>query len=281
MTDAIDIWCNLFTPEAVRHYWFETEEIRQVISWWRMEERIKGYPIPQFLSLLDEAGVEKVLIPAVKMRSYRTGEMLWDMTAEEVASVVAQGQGRFHGLMGINPWRRMEGVREVEIAVKEYGFGGAHLHPYGFGLPVNHRFYFPFYAKCAELDVPVQIQVGHSAEMMPSAVARPIFLDDIALYFPTLKLIGAHTGWPWVEEMLAIAWKHPNVYVGTSMHAPRYWDPSLVRFINTRGADKVLFGTDFPGLQHKETLAQVEALGLREESKKKILRDNALRVYNL
>ena len=60
------------------------------------------------------------------------------------------------------------------------------------------------------------LPAGHSAEFMPSACGKPILLDDIAIWFPELELVGAHTGWPWVEELIAMAWKHPNVYIATS-----------------------------------------------------------------
>jgi predicted TIM-barrel fold metal-dependent hydrolase len=84
-----------------------------------------------------------------------------------------------------------------------------------------------------------------------------------------------------VEEMIAMAVKHPNVFLGASGHAPRYWDPSMVRFINSRGQDKVMWGTDYPLLGHKEALEQIEQLGLKEEAKRKLLRDNAARVFKL
>ncbi len=175
----------------------------------------------------------------------------------------------------------MNGVRELEAAVKEHGFKGAHVHAYGFGIPINDAMFYPFYAKCAELGVPVEIQVGHAANLMPSAMGRPILLDDIALYFPELKIVALHTGWPWVEELIALGVKHRNLFVGATGHAPKYWDASLVRYINSRGQDKVLFGTDFPLLLHKEALRQVEALDLRPGPKAKLLRDNAMRVFNL
>lgn len=281
MPGAIDVWCNLFTAAAIQKYWLETKELAEIVSWWRLEERMRGYSPKDFVALMDEVGVEKVCIPAIRMRSFQSGEMLWDMSLKEVANVMQAYPERFLGLVGINPLKRMEGVRELEMAVRELGFKGAHIHAYGFGLPINDRAFFPFYAKCVELDVPVEMQVGHSAEPMPSALARPILIDDIALYFPELRIIGGHTGWPWGEEMIAMAWKHRNVYIATSAHAPRYWDPSLVRFINTRGQDKVLYGTDYPVLGHKESLEQIEALNLRDEPKRKLLSDNALRVFKL
>ena len=66
----------------------------------------------------------------------------------------------------------------------------------------------------------------HSAEFMPSACGKPLLLDDIAIWFPELRLVGGHTGWPWTEELIAMAWKHPNVYIAVSGHSPQYWDPS-------------------------------------------------------
>jgi predicted TIM-barrel fold metal-dependent hydrolase len=103
----------------------------------------------------------------------------------------------------------------------------------------------------------------------------------VALYFPELRIVAAHTGWPWVEELVALAWKHPNVFIGTSAHAPKYWDPALVRFLRSRGQGKVLFGTDYPVLRHAEALAQVDALGLGNEARAWLLRETAGKVFKL
>ena len=281
MIGVIDYWCNIFTPEGIQACFTGQEELRQVFDWWRMEDHLKGYSPKEFLSLLDEAGVEMVLVPAAKMRSFRTQTMIWDIPVPTVAALIEEAPDRVGGLYGINPWSRMDGVRALEDAVRRQGFVGAHLHPYGFGLPLNDAAYYPFYAKCVELDVPIVVQVGHSAESMPSAVGRPLLLDDVALYFPELRIVAAHTGWPWVEELIAVAWKHPNVYVGTSAHAPKYWDPALLRFLYSRGMGKVLFGTDYPVLLHAQAIRQVEALRLRDDTRSWLLRETARKVFKL
>lgn len=273
--------CNLFTPEGIRACFLDQEELREVFRWWRLEDHLRGFPPPEFLALLDAAGVEMVLVPAAKMRSFRTQRLFWDVPIRDVAELIETAPDRIGGLYGIDPWTRMGGVRELEDAVRRQGFVGAHLHPYGFGLPLNDAAYYPFYAKCVDLDVPLVVQVGHSAESMPSALGRPLLLDDVALYFPELRIVAAHTGWPWVEELLALAWKHRNVYVGTSAHAPRYWDPALVRFLDSRGRGKVLFGTDYPVLRHADALAQLDALALKEESRVWLLRETARKVFKI
>ena len=89
---------------------------------------------------------------------------------------------------------------------------------------------------------------------------RPITLDAVACDFPELKLIGIHVGIPWTEEMIAMAWKHKNVYIGCDAHSPKYWPESFKHYVNSFGQYKVLFGTDFPILDFERTRAEIEAL---------------------
>ncbi len=278
---AIDVWFNVFTPEATARTYARHPELVDVFHWWHIEDRLKGLSLEAFFELIDRAGIEQVLMPAMQMLSYQHQHLLFDFTPEEVARLAEQSKGRIHGLYGINPHKRMEGVREFERSVREMGFKGAHLHSYGFGLPINHRRFYPYYAKAAELQVPVMMQVGHSAEIMPSEMGRPILLDDLAIDFPEVDFIGAHTGWPWVEELLALAWKHPRVHIATTMHRPRYWDDKLVRFINTRGREKVMFGSDYPGLHPQDCMDDLAQMELRPEVRAKLLRENAARVFKL
>lgn len=280
---AIDYWCNAFTEDALNRNWRQQPEMFEVVTWWGLEDRLVSRTVPEWVAHMDAGGVDTVLIPSAKMASYETQQMIWDVSEEEVADLAAQAPGRIHGLFGINPREGMAGVRRLEEWAKRGDgvFVGAHLHTYGFALPIDHRRYYPFYAKCSELGLPVVIQVGHSAERMPSALARPVLLDDIALDFPDLKLVGAHTGWPWVEEMTAAAWKHKNVYIGTSAHHPRYWDPALVRFADSRGRGKVLFGTDWPVVDYADGLAAIDQLGLRDSAKQLLVEDAAREVFSL
>ena len=113
------------------------------------------------------------------------------------------------GMLGIDPTQGMQGVRELERAVRDDGFIGAHCYPHWFELAPDHAKYYPFYAKCCELGVPFQLQVGQSMIYAPDfpcrSVGRPITLDAVACDFPELKLIGIHVGIPWTDEMIAMA----------------------------------------------------------------------------
>jgi predicted TIM-barrel fold metal-dependent hydrolase len=276
---AIDYWCNLFTPAGIKHTFEDPAEVAEVVEWWGL--KFVGKSPEEFVADMDAADVDVVLIPSAKMASYQTSQLIWDVKEEDVVAIAEALPGRVKGLFGIDPREGMSGLRRLEEAVKGGTFIGAHLHPYGFGLPVNHRRFYPFYAKCAELGVPVVMQVGHSAERMPSEMGRPIHIDDIALDFPELKIVGAHTGWPWTEELIALAWKHRNVYIGTSAHHPKYWDPSLVSFANSRGRGKVLFGTDYPVMEYKDALAAIDALPLRDQARELVIGGAAREVFGL
>jgi predicted TIM-barrel fold metal-dependent hydrolase len=281
---AIDAWCNPFTELGIRSIFIDNPEVAQVMGdQWGRHGNMRWHEPDEFIAYMDSNNVQRVCIPSLKMMRYRTREMLADIPHEHVGELVRAHPDRIVGLAGINPISGMEGVRALERAVVEYGFKGAHVHPFGFGIPINEREWWPFYTKCAELDIAVIFQVGHSAEFMPSALGKPILLDDIALWFPELRLIGGHTGWPWTEELIAMAWKHPNVYIAVSGHAPRYWDPKLVRFLNARrrGIGKVMWGTDYPLILHEESLTQIDELDLKPEARRALLHNTAVNVFKL
>jgi predicted TIM-barrel fold metal-dependent hydrolase len=246
-----------------------------------MEERLEGYTPRAFIEHMDLLGIDKVYVPSFKMQSYKTRSLLLNVEVAAVRAIMDQTGGRVGGLYGYNVSRGWEAVREFEVAVKEWGFAGGHLHCNGWGIPLNHREIFPFYAKCCELDVPIVLQCGHSAEHMPSEGSRPIYLDDVALYFPDLRIVASHTGWPWVAELIALAWKHKNLYIGTGAHAPKYWDASLVQFLNTRGQGKVLWGSDFPVVTHKDSLDQVATMPLKDSARAKLMRGAAEQVFKV
>ena len=94
------------------------------------------------------------------------------------------------------------------------------------------------------------MQVGHNLiysknRRLPS-VGKPIYLDQVAIDFPELKLIGIHIGIPWAEEMISMCWKHENVYTAGDAYAPKYWPEAFVHYANSYGKHKVMFGTDWP-----------------------------------
>ncbi|MCY4389989.1 MAG: amidohydrolase family protein [Desulfurellaceae bacterium] len=283
MDGAIDIVCNLFTPQEVQQGQTGVDEyfLDQV----RFPAELRpGVPIKTYLDKMDRARIQRSLLVAVRAGDLRIRGS-FEIPYTRVADICQRYPDRFSGLAGVDPTRGMQGLRDLEYAVKEYGFVGAHLYPHWFGLPPDHARYYPIYAKCCELEIPIMMQVGHclryQRERVLPSVGQPITLDQIAIDFPELVLIGIHLGYPWTEEMISVAWKHENVYIGSDAYAPRHWPESFVHFINTWGKDKVLFGTDWPVIDPERAITEIEALELRPESKQKFLSDTALRLFRL
>ena len=279
---AIDAVVNIWTPEAL-----QIRPNRDAFFGGKMNvtpATLKGVPHEAMLRRMDAAGIERAFLIATKV-----GPLMhrasYHIPYEMVADAVNRYPTRFCALAGLDPSEGMAGVRQLESAVRNHGFIGAHFYPHWFELAPDHARWYPFYAKCVELDVPVQMQVGQSMIYDPAhrlrSVGRPITLDAVACDFSELKLIGIHIGIPWTEEMIAMAWKHPNVYIGCDAHSPKYWPEAFVKYINSYGQDKVIFGTDFPVLDFERTRDEIEGLNLRPEAKRKLLRDNVLRIYKL
>ncbi len=280
---AIDIVCNLFTPREVREGRTGIDDafLDQVRF---PDELRRGVELPDYIARMDEAGIERSLFIAVRAGDLRIRGS-FEVPYEYVAAACRQYPDRFSGLAGIDPSRGMQGLRDLEYAVVELGFVGAHLYPHWFELAPDHARYYPYYAKCCELDIPIMMQVGQNLiyqrdRRLPS-VAKPITLDPVAIDFPELKLLGIHIGIPWAEEMIAMAWKHENVFIGVDAYAPRYWPASVVHYMNSYGREKVLFGTDWPVIDPVRAMRDIDALDIRPETRQSLLRDNALRVFKL
>lgn len=268
---VIDAWIQHPTPDFLKHEMFAT-----LRRWMRMEQIPADIPVDMTIQAMDGAGVEKALVSAWWGPE---GPLLGN---DEVAAIVADSPDRLVGVASVNLNKPMEAVAEVRRCVLELGFVAVRCLPWLWQLPPNHRKYYPLYAACVDLGIPFCTQVGHAGPMMPSEPGRPIpYLDDVAIDFPDLVIVGGHIGYPWTAEMIALATKYPNVYIDTSAYKPRRYPPELVRFMRGRGGKKVLFGTNFPMIFPGDCMAELDVLGLDEETARMFLRDNAERVFKL
>ena len=280
---AIDAVVNIWTREALSHRpdWGDEFFVGKMNA---ENALMAGLSLEEIIEKMEEAGIEKAFLIAA--RAGRVGlPGCYHMPYSVVADACAKYPERFYGLAGIDPFEGMNGVRAFEDAIKNMGFVGAHLYPHWYELAPDEAKYYPFYAKCCELNVPIQMQVGqsmvYSQEYRTKSVGQPIALDAVACDFPELKLIGIHVGIPWHDEMISMAWKHDNIFIGCDAHRPKYWPKSFIHYLNSYGQDKIIFGTDFPVLEFKKTIDDIDALGLKSEVRKKLLRDNVIRVYGL
>ena len=132
---------------------------------------------------------------------------------------------------------------------------------------------------CVELSIPCCMQVGHCAKPIPSHVGHPMYAGDVAFDFPELTVVLTHTGWPWVEEWISVIWRHPNVYGNIGAYYPRDLSHPIVQFMNGRGRNKILWATNGLGLTRCKR--EFLELPVREEARKAIFWDNAIKVFRL
>jgi predicted TIM-barrel fold metal-dependent hydrolase len=189
----------------------------------------------------------------------------------------------------VDPFKGEAAFREAKHAIHDLGMLGFHFHPIMGHFAVNDRRLYPLFEVINELKVPVMIDVGTTGmgAGMPGGMgakirhAHPSAVDELAADFPNLTIIAAHTGWPWVEEMTAVALHKGNVFWEVSGYAPQYFPPSLVRDIRGRLKDKILFGSDYPSIPYPRLLREWDELGYSDDIKERVFHRNAERVLGL
>ena len=205
-----------------------------------------------------------------------------------LAEFVAQAPGRFIGMANLSPHDGMRGVREFERLVRECGLGGLRVSSLYNLIPASDRRYYPLYAKCVELDLPVRIYTAMNyANDRPYDLGHPRHLDQVAMDFPELRIVAGLSGWPWVNEMVALLRRHPHLYCDTGSHRPRHfatpgsgWEQFL-QFGNTLLQDKIMIGLSQGafGVPYATLIAEYEALPLKPNVLDKWFYGNAARFF--
>lgn len=278
-TAAIDVSVRPMPPEIASRY-YRLNEYRHIfeVIFKRPEVLENGIALEDMVSRMDASNVETIVVSGYDAR--RSNGLY--VENDWVGQLARRFPGRVVVGVGVDPLNDiMETLEEIDRCVSVHDARLVRLFPYAAGLRPEDRRFYPIYAKCCERDLAIWTQVGHTAGLMPSEPGRPIHLDRVALDFPELRIIGGHIGWPWESEMIAMALKHPNVFVSTCAHAPEHWPGEFLKFMKTRGRRKVLFGSNWPYIDFERYFRNFDALGLDEETERLFLRDNARRVLRL
>ena len=249
-----------------------------------LTQAIREDPDGFLIRSMDDAGVDIAVLTAEDAET----TMGMKTPNEKVAEFVRKAPQRFVGMAAVDPHKGMTAVRELEHAVKDLGMKCLCLEPWLHKLRSNDKLYYPIYAKCVELDIPVWIHASiNYVPQLTMDFGRPIHLDEVAGHFPELKVVAGHGGWPWVNEMMALLWRHSNAYADISAIRPKYlgmpgtgWE-SLLQYGNSLLQDKIIFGTAWPAQQFKTNIEEIKALAIKEEVKKKWLGGNARKLLGL
>lgn len=234
-TRIIDAWGQHAT---LRHS--QDAMVDSLRRWNKVSAPTEQAPVASTLLQMDAGGIHTMLISAW----YAPRNTM--ISNDEVAEFVDESNGRFIGVGGADIAKPMEAVREVRRCVEQLGFEAVRILPWLWEVPPTDRRFYPIYAACCDLGIPFCTQIGHTGPLMPSEVGRPIYLDQVALDFPELKIIGGHIGYPWTNEAIAVATKHENVFIDTSAYTVGRYPAELVSFMQGHGRHKILFGTNYP-----------------------------------
>lgn len=232
-------------------------------------------PVKMTVAMMDQAKVNMSLISAwVAPRNVM-------ISNDEVAGFVKEAPDRLIGVGSVDISKPMAAVREIRRCILDLGFKAIRVLPWLWEVPPTDRRFYPVYTACCELDIPFCTQIGHTGPLMPSEVGRPLYLDQVALDFPELKIVGGHIGYPWTDEAIAVATKHENVFIDTSAYTCKRYPASLIEFMRGHGRTKVLFGTNYPMIMPAKTLEGLDALALDEGVRSLFLSGNAQRVFKI
>jgi len=242
--------------------------------------------VDEVLADFDEAGVEKLVILGWDAE---TTTRLPRVPNDYIAKIVDAHPDRLIGFASVDPHKGALAVKELERAVKDLGLRGLKLHQVAQAFYPNDHEFYPLFEKAVELKIPVVFHMGMAAwgAGLPGGAgfrlkySQPIFIDDLAADFPDLKILAAHPGWPWHDELLAIALHKPNVYFDLSGYAPKYIPANVLQYANTLLSDKCMFGSDYPHISPKRWVEEFKALNFKPESRDKILEKNARRFLGL
>ncbi|MCC5970484.1 MAG: amidohydrolase [Pararhodobacter sp.] len=234
--------------------------------------------LEQWFSACDDAGIGLTVLKGRDVETTFGGRV----TNEAVAEVVAAHPGRFVGFAGVDPNKGMTAVRELEHGVRELGLKGLNLQCFENRLAIDDRRMYPLYAKCVELDIPVNIHVGVNFSLKSSPdFGRPAMLDRVLCDFPELRVCAAPPGWPWVDELLAVAWRHPNLWIGLVAMRPKLLNVEhsgygpLMQYGRTILKDRMIVGTAWPMMPMGRVIDEVRNLPIGADIADRWLSGNA------
>ena len=223
------------------------------------------------LEKMDQHGIEKALIGV-------------SLDNEVSVKAVRQHPDRFIASGHADPNQGMDGVRRIVREYEELGIVAVGAFPCGTvpQVPINDKAFYPIYAKCVELDIPIFCCAGVPGPRIPMAPQKVELVDEVCWFFPELKFVFRHGCEPWTELAVKLMLKWPNLYYSTSAFAPKYYPKAIIDYANTRGADKILYAGYFPmGLSLERIFGDMPNVPFKDEVWPKFLREKAQRLLKL
>jgi hypothetical protein len=241
--------------------------------------KMKPQTVEEVVADLDAHGVVKAVITG------RDCETTYGAKSnnDSVIEFVKKFPQKFFGFVGLDPHKGMKAVYELRSAISDLGMHGAAVDPYLAQIYANDAKYYPIYAKCCELEVPIVFTTG-PATLVPNAIidhVAPRYIDFVARDFPELKIVISHGGYPWVNEAIIVAQRNRNVYIELSEYEFSPMSEAYVQAANTMIGDKILYASAHPFVDFRQALKTYRELNFTPEVRRKIMYDNAAKLLGL
>jgi predicted TIM-barrel fold metal-dependent hydrolase len=262
---VVDAWINpnIVPPSGANDVSYLFPGLRELIE--------RGTTLEQLIDEMDEAGVEKGLLCSGYSGE---GDHDWAVAARD------KFPERFGLSHVVDPRQGMCAVRLAQKLVESEGYCLIRMLGLQTQLPYNDPAYYPLYAKCIELGVPVGLNVGFPGPQVPSKHQDPLAVDDVAAFFPELTIVLQHGGEPWVDTCVKLMVKWPRIHYMSSAIAPKHIPKPIIDYVNTRGADRVMFASDYPLLTHQRCMSEARKLPFKDAERfEKFVAGNAQRLF--
>lgn len=261
---AIDTWVNVDLPPRPQAW--QRQAAKQLFK--RDEQEVfRQYSVEELLQLMDASGVEKAVLTLNALRPSPT-----------VLKFKEQAPDRFDFSLLFDPRGGYNALKSFAELARNHDIVTARVIPSLSNIPPDDKIYYPLYTKCCELELPISVNTGLPGPPLPGRCQDPIHLDEVCLFFPELVIIMAHGADPWWDVAIRLMRKYPNLYLKTSAYSPKALPQCLLHFMNSGGADKVMYGSDFPFLTMERCMKEARQLDLKPEVLEKFLYSNARRV---
>ncbi len=266
---VVDLWVNSISSEAAAAF-LGQRGFGGIEGFFGSDVR-RGMTDADLLAEMDRLGVDRAVLTA----------SLSAVGDETLAFVAANRPRLWLAAAADKPHR----PRRQAVTVRERAAEGTldllRITPLVDQYPLNHAVYYPLYATCEELGIPVSVNVGIPGPRVRSRCQDPVLLEDVLIDFPDLVVIGAHMGHPYEELLIEYLLKWPNLYLSNSAYLARYMHPALVKFMGSRrGIGRVLFASDHPFLPMERALEAARALPLDGEAMAAFLGGTAARLLD-
>lgn len=274
----IDFRFRPSTPEAVKGMLAKNGVFSPMFELFKYSDRAKPEPIEKIVADMDKAGVIKGIVTG------RDAETTYGLKSSNpgILELMAAYPDKFIGFAGLDPNKGMDAIDEL-VNMTNKGMKGAAIDPYLARIPANHARYYPIYAKCCELDIPIVITTG-PATLVAKAVmddAHPRHIDCVAADFPKLKIIISHGGYPFVSDAIMVTHRNRNVYMDLAEYEQAPFSEAYIQAANTLIGDKILFASAAPFMDFQEQIALYKKLPFKPEVLEAVMHGNAERLLKL